>query len=262
MKRLLIYILIIISWTSCHTSKVLQCENVQLELRQKAMLSDGQSVYDLLLSDYVKSDAIIDLELAGGRLINYMPEGDKVVKGDFKNNRISIPVFKNRDNDDTHTEGSFIIDGWATRLGLNYNLSSMNKEQEVSCGPVTITPYDFLAGEVINTTRQRIEKLPDIIFQDQWLHYREEDIGELRLYRPWRIKQPKPGWYKHRIKFIDDTQCEYLKLSPADAHMMEPATYSFESDDQRLRITDPKANKSYNYEIIRIEETYMLMKEL
>ena len=72
------------------------------------------------------------------------------------------------------------------------------------------------------------EIIPSELFQ-HWKHSYEEQItqGQEAVYRPASFISFPPSRFRMQYSFKPDGSCQYLKLSPYDAHTMEPCRYTY-----------------------------------
>ena len=72
------------------------------------------------------------------------------------------------------------------------------------------------------------EPVPTELFQ-HWKHSYEEQItrGQEAIYRPANFISFPPSRFRMQYSFSPDGSCRYFKLSPYDAHTMEPCRYTY-----------------------------------
>lgn len=78
-----------------------------------------------------------------------------------------------------------------------------------------------------------------------WTHSFEEDAGAsaIQWFRPSESRAFMDAWFRMRYEFHADGTCEWLWLSPIDAHEMRPGTWERDAKDPRLvRIYDEDGN--------------------
>ncbi len=66
-----------------------------------------------------------------------------------------------------------------------------------------------------------------------WVESHEEGLG---TYRPSNFKQFPASWFRQTYNFMEENNCEYLILSPVDAHYMEEGKWEYDKDSETIRI--------------------------
>jgi hypothetical protein len=83
-----------------------------------------------------------------------------------------------------------------------------------------------------------------------------EDPG-VEWYRPADSRDFPPAWFRMAYGFRADGRCEYLWLSPVDAHEMRPGTWDFAADDPHVvRIFDDEGEELANlsFRIVTLDD--------
>jgi len=90
-----------------------------------------------------------------------------------------------------------------------------------------------------------------------WTHSMEEDPdGNTQVYRTCDSMDFPPSRFRMVFDLKSDGTCEFLELSPVDAHMMVPGTWSFEVGTQRLMIFAQKGDPAFMMKVEKLEEQY------
>lgn len=89
------------------------------------------------------------------------------------------------------------------------------------------------SDEILNSEIIDIAEL-----KKQWAHSREEEKDSIQIYRPIDYKEFSPTRYRQMYSFAESGKCEYLVLSPNDAHYFESGTWTYNEDKQLLVIYD------------------------
>lgn len=96
-----------------------------------------------------------------------------------------------------------------------------------------------------------------------WVHSREEQspTDKDELYRPATFKSFPPSHFRMAYKFAKDGTCEWLYLSPDDAHRFKPGTWRIDLHDWHiLQIT--KENTAESYRIISLTKDMLRIARL
>ncbi len=83
-----------------------------------------------------------------------------------------------------------------------------------------------------------------------------EDPG-VEWYRPADSRDFPPAWFRMAYTFRADGRCEYLWLSPVDAHDMRVGTWDFAADDPHVvRILDDEGEELANlsFRIVTLDD--------
>lgn len=88
-----------------------------------------------------------------------------------------------------------------------------------------------------------------------WTHSMEEDPdGSTQIYRTCDSMDFPSSRFRMVFDLKSDGSCEYLELSPVDAHMMVKGTWSLESGTQRLMIFAEKGDPAFMMKVEKLEE--------
>jgi hypothetical protein len=92
-----------------------------------------------------------------------------------------------------------------------------------------------------------------------WTHSREEGDG---TYRPTGSRKFPPSRFREVYVFKADGQCEWLALSPTDAHRMTSGTWKVDEKDPRLihiyRANNDKPEKSVH--VVELKDDLLRLK--
>jgi hypothetical protein len=81
---------------------------------------------------------------------------------------------------------------------------------------------------------------PTVVAQDysnmtqSWSNSFEEQIDSIQVYRPSNYKQYPAARFREIFEFSKDRSCNYLVLSPVDAHYMQSGKWSIISPDNKV----------------------------
>lgn len=78
---------------------------------------------------------------------------------------------------------------------------------------------------------------PKAVFPEElintWVASHEEGAG---VYRPSDYKEFPTSWFRQTYTFKKEGSCDYLMLSPMDAHTLETGTWAYDSNTRLIRI--------------------------
>lgn len=87
-----------------------------------------------------------------------------------------------------------------------------------------------------------------------WTHSMEEDLdGRFQIYRTCQSMTFPESRFRMVFDLKSDGTCEYLELSPVDAHRMVKGTWTFESGTQRLMLFAEKGDPAFMMRVERLE---------
>ena len=67
-----------------------------------------------------------------------------------------------------------------------------------------------------------------------WTNSFEEQVDSIQVYRPSHYKQYAVARFRGKYEFLKDGICNYVVLSPTDAHYMEVGRWSILSRDENM----------------------------
>ncbi|MEV4631351.1 hypothetical protein AB0J90_34275 [Micromonospora sp. NPDC049523] len=103
------------------------------------------------------------------------------------------------------------------------------------------------------------EQPPEALFR-RWVHVREEDDADVRVYRPADRPLP-PARGRDGIEFRPDgTFIDYLP-GPADAPTRAPGQWRTDADD-RLRLTGPAGRGSTVFHLVAVDDDTLRLRPL
>jgi hypothetical protein len=71
-----------------------------------------------------------------------------------------------------------------------------------------------------------------------------------------------PSWFRDTYRFYSNNKCEYLVLSPVDAHYMEEGIYDFDVETSILKIENMGGDIINKYILVEIAQDQLKMVEL
>ena len=103
------------------------------------------------------------------------------------------------------------------------------------------------------------EDLDNQDLYQSWRHSWEEEqeADTIRIYRPSNYKDFPLGWFRMKYVFVENGDCEWLYLYPADAHYMKTGKWKVDLDDtQVLHIYDETGKwvKPLSFRIIELKK--------
>lgn len=104
---------------------------------------------------------------------------------------------------------------------------------------------------------------PPNALHQQWLNAYEENTtgNEHQLYRPATFKTFPPSRFRMRYTFNNDGSCQYLWLSPIDAHKTKPCSYRFQ--DNTLYLLSPdKQQKIATLKVLSLTKEKLELKKI
>lgn len=123
------------------------------------------------------------------------------------------------------------------------------------------------AGEDRSESTAPVNKAKDATDADllcrHWVHSREEEKAEDKgqLFRPAGSKQFPPTRFRMAYKFSKDGHCEWMWLSPTDAHRMQSGTWSLDSEDPMLlRIDKGKQGGMETFRIMELSKNALRLE--
>lgn len=81
-----------------------------------------------------------------------------------------------------------------------------------------------------------------------WVSSYEEGMG---IYRPMDFKDYPASHFRQSYNFKSNNECEYLVLSPVDAHYIESGTYEYKESDKTIKIYAPQGQL---YKELKVEK--------
>lgn len=96
-----------------------------------------------------------------------------------------------------------------------------------------------------------------------WTHSMEEDPdGNTQVYRTCDSMNFPNSRFRMVFDLKSDGSCEYLELSPVDAHTMVPGTWTFEMGTQRLMIFAEKGDPAFMMRVEKLEERFAELRSI
>ncbi|MCH8330627.1 MAG: hypothetical protein IH946_04490 [Bacteroidetes bacterium] len=66
--------------------------------------------------------------------------------------------------------------------------------------------------------------------------YEEESSGDHEIFRPCDYREFSPSWFRKVYVFKENNECEYLVLSPVDAHYFENGRWQYFPKTKQISI--------------------------
>ena len=121
----------------------------------------------------------------------------------------------------------------------------------------------LLAFSISCTTNLEEEGLRTDFLVNCWTHSMEEDPdGSTQVYRTCDSMDFPDSRFRMVFDLKSDGTCEFLALSPVDAHMMVPGTWTFESGTQRLMIFADKGDPAFMMRVEKLEQSFAELKSI
>lgn len=100
----------------------------------------------------------------------------------------------------------------------------------------------------------------DMLLLNCWTHsYEEQTSDDIRVYRPCDFKEWPNLRYRESFTLQDNSEANYLVLSPSDAHYFSNATWIYNQDSSKLNIFDSDSIVR-NYEVIEVKADKLVLK--
>lgn len=114
-----------------------------------------------------------------------------------------------------------------------------------------------LSGCLVWDVKEDEAGTPGAIIPGAWVHAVEEDGSDgVQVYRPERYRDFPAARFRMRYVFTSSGACEWLFLSPSDAHFMKSCTYRVDVDTLKVR-QDTYEMKYFihtsRYDLLRLE---------
>lgn len=91
-----------------------------------------------------------------------------------------------------------------------------------------------------------------------WTSSYEEENDNGLVYRPCDYKEFPVSWFRMTFDLSQDGTCEYLWLSPVDAHVMLRGTWSI--SDETLRIFDDNGDVYFQAKILSMSNDLLMLE--
>ncbi len=134
-----------------------------------------------------------------------------------------------------------------TTLGAGVCLVLMNVSGYAADAGVQITAPASGPSERLEPNKTAIAiDIKDLC--QHWVHSREEEQpgGKDQIFRPAASKAFPPSRFRMAYKFTPNGACEFMFLSPSDAHHFKPGKWMLDTRDQTLlKITADGTTQSY-----------------
>ncbi|QNR25157.1 hypothetical protein [Croceimicrobium hydrocarbonivorans] len=111
------------------------------------------------------------------------------------------------------------------------------------------------------TTAIAQEKLSTEILLGCWTDSREESTIDFNIFRPCDYKEFPISRYRFMMVLEENQECQWLYLSPNDAHSMVPGTWKFDESSRTLSIFSSDGKMIRNFELTALSESEMKIKK-
>ena len=114
---------------------------------------------------------------------------------------------------------------------------------------------------VLSSCAEKHNVIQKSLLEKTWSHATEEERSkDVEIYRPSDFKEFPASRYRQVFDFEADGVCQYLVLSPTDAHAMETGTWKYDGTTNRLSIFNGNMVKIYDYEIEELSQDILKLK--
>ena len=94
-----------------------------------------------------------------------------------------------------------------------------------------------------------------------WIHSFEEDgDSNAKTFRPCESDYPA-AWFRQIYYFHENGACDYLVLAPNDGHYTENGNWEYFNETNILQILDSNNDIIVKYEVVSVEEGWLVLKE-
>lgn len=95
-----------------------------------------------------------------------------------------------------------------------------------------------------------------------WVHVYEEDPDVYRqVYQVCELSEElPPSRFRATYTFLEDGVCEYLALSPVDAHHTATGTWEFDKENHQVKVYDKNGALVITMTILEIGEERMVVR--
>ncbi len=100
------------------------------------------------------------------------------------------------------------------------------------------------------------------LLKNSWTHAYEEDENGVSVFRQTDSQEFAPSMYRLNLFLKDQNQAEYLVLSPVDAHYMETGLWRYDTNSNRLIVTDTSGKTVRQYQVLEVTDNLLKVKEI
>ena len=102
----------------------------------------------------------------------------------------------------------------------------------------------------------------DSLLINCWKHaYEEETPGDLKVYRPCDFMEFPPSRYRSTYIFKDNNACDYLELSPNDAHFFSTGRWEYNAETGILLIKDKNDMVLTTFAVVELAADKLVVRE-
>ena len=98
------------------------------------------------------------------------------------------------------------------------------------------------------------------MLEKSWTHSTEESSEQFELYRPSESREFPMSRYRQVFNFKGNNVCEYLELSPTDAHAMKKGIWELDEKTNIIKIYNQDSKLKYEFEVIEIKDDLLKLK--
>ena len=119
----------------------------------------------------------------------------------------------------------------------------------------------ILTGMIITSCMNNQTVIQRFLFEKSWTHSSEESVdGEFDIYRPSNYKEFPPRRFRQVFIFKDNKLCDYLTLSPNDAHFMKNGSWDYDEKTNIMSIYNENSEKLYEFKVMELNDTLLKLK--
>lgn len=95
-----------------------------------------------------------------------------------------------------------------------------------------------------------------------WMDSREENKAETdsNIYRPCDFKEFPPSRFRFSFELLENGDCLWFRLDPADAHSMEKGTWTFDVQTRILEVRDLQKKIVKKYLVVDFSDQMLTLK--
>ncbi|WKV13771.1 hypothetical protein [Marivirga harenae] len=84
----------------------------------------------------------------------------------------------------------------------------------------------------------------------------------IQVFYPCGDDRLTPSWFRDTYRFYSNNKCEYLVLSPVDAHYMQEGLYFYDVETSILKIENLEGDFIKKYIVVEIGPDHLKLAEL
>lgn len=118
---------------------------------------------------------------------------------------------------------------------------------------IAISLFALILFSSCSSDSQIIDSLQTELLVNCWTHSMEEDPNNVtQIYRPCLSREFPESRFRMFMDLKSDGSCEYLELSPVDAHQAVEGSWIFDESTDQLSILNQKGSPVFESKIIDI----------